>query len=186
MNAYDFDKTIYPRDSTADFYLWSLGHCPRVFLTLPRTLFAFTLMALRLRDKTRCKEIFYGFLRFVPAGSEDRFWQTRLPNLQSWYMAQKRPDDVIISASPACLLRPVQETLGCDFIASRVDRKTGKTTGQNCHGEEKVHRFRELYPEATVERFYSDALSDTPMANLAREAFLVRKGHPEPWPKSTS
>ena len=185
MNVYDFDKTIFHRDSTATFYLWSLRRCPRVLLSLPRTAFAFVLLALRLRSKTRCKEIFYGFLRYLPQGLEREFWDCHMDGIYPWYMAQRRGDDLIISASPEFLLRPVAERLGFALIASRVDPASGKTEGLNCHGEEKLRRFRAQYGDAPVERFYSDSLSDTPMARVADEAFMIRKGAVTPWPWET-
>lgn len=183
MNTYDFDKTIFPRDSTATFYLWSLRRCPRALLSLPRTLAAFAAMALHLASKTRCKEIFYGFLRYLPEGMPERFWREHIGEIYPWYLAQRRDDDVIISAGPEFLLRPVAKELGFALIASRVDPKTGKTKGLNCHGEEKVRRFRALYGDAPVERFYSDSLSDTPMAREAQEAFMIRHGAILPWPE---
>lgn len=183
MNVYDFDKTIFPRDSTAAFYLWCLRRWPRSLVSLPRTAAAFALLGLRLRPKTRCKEIFYGFLRHVPPDAPALFWQKHLEGIYPWYTAQKQPDDVIISASPEFLLRPAAEALGVQLIASRVDPSDGKTEGLNCHGEEKVRRFRALYPEAAVDRFYSDSLSDSPMARLAREAFQIKKGRLFPWPE---
>lgn len=183
MNVYDFDKTIFRRDSTASFYLWSLRRCPRALLSLPRTAFAFALMALRLRPKTRCKEIFYGFLRYLPKGLEQEFWDGHMDGIYPWYMAQRRPDDLVISASPEFLLRPVADRLGFALIASRVDPATGRTEGLNCHGEEKLRRFRARYGDAPVERFYSDSLSDAPMARAAREAFMIRQGTVLPWPE---
>ena len=39
MNVYDFDKTIYDGDSTADFYLFSLGRHKKI-LTLLHPLFS--------------------------------------------------------------------------------------------------------------------------------------------------
>ncbi len=182
MNAYDFDKTIFPRDSTATFYLWCLRRCPRALLSLPQTAFAFALLGLKLREKTRCKEIFYGFLRHIPADAPVRFWQEHLGQIYPWYSAQKRADDIIISASPEFLLRPAAEALGVALIASRVDPRSGKTEGLNCHGEEKVRRFRALYPDAAVEEFYSDSLSDTPMARQAARAFLIVRGAVTDWP----
>ncbi|MHB8097166.1 MAG: hypothetical protein ACYDEI_05910 [Erysipelotrichaceae bacterium] len=47
-----------------------------------------------------------------------------------------------------------------------------------------MRRFREIYPEAHVNSFYSDSLSDTPMALLADESFLVTPEGIIPWPKS--
>lgn len=182
MNTYDFDKTIFPRDSTATFYLWSLRRCPRALFSLPRTAIAFALMALRLRSQTRCKEIFYGFLRHLPKDMPERFWQEHIDRIYPWYLAQSREDDVVISAGPEFLLKPVAEKLGFTLIASRVDSRTGKTDGLNCHGEEKVRRFREIYGDATPERFYSDSLSDAPMAHIADEAFMIRHGKITPWP----
>ena len=69
-------------------------------------------------------------------------------------------------------------------IASRVDPQTGKYDGLNCHGAEKVRRFREAFPDGVIERFYSDSLSDTPLARLASEAFLVSGEKLSPWPKA--
>lgn len=183
MNCYDFDKTIFPADSTATFYLWSLRRCPRALLSLPRAAAAFLMLALHLRSKTRCKEIFYGFLRYLPEDMPERFWQEHIDRICPWYLAQKRAEDVVISAGPEFLLKPVAEKLGFALIASRVDSRTGKTQGLNCHGEEKVRRFREIYGNAPVERFYSDSLSDSPMARIADEAFRIRRGEITPWPE---
>ena len=66
-----------------------------------------------------------------------------------------------------------------------MDKHTAKIDGLNCHGKEKVRRFYKEFPEDTVvENFYSDSLTDTPLAKLADKAYLiVDKGQtPVPWP----
>ena len=60
---------------------------------------------------------------------------------------------------------------------------TGKIHGLNCHDEEKVRRFRLEVPEGHIENFYSDSLSDSPLAKLADRAWLVKKGKLSPWPE---
>ena len=62
-----------------------------------------------------------------------------------------------------------------------MDRHTGETEGENCHGEEKVRRLREAYPEVEIREFYSDSLSDTPLAKLADKAYLVKGQELLPW-----
>ena len=80
-------------------------------------------------------------------------------------------------------MRPAAERLGVWLIATPMDKRTGKIEGRNCHDEEKVRRFRAEYPGAEVEEFFSDSLSDTPMARLAKRAFLVKRGGVlTPWP----
>ena len=173
MNVYDFDKTIYPWDSTAEFYLWCLRRYPACRRTLGWTAWAFLCMGTRLKDKTRSKEIFYRFLRRVPPDAPESFWREHLENIRPWYLAQKRPDDLVISASPEFLLSPVARALGFSLLASPVEQATGLYRGLNCHGEEKVRRFREAYGDAAVEGFWSDSRSDDPMARLAEHAHLV-------------
>ena len=181
MNVYDFDKTIYPVDSTAQFYRWCLRRWPACRRTLPLTAWAFLCIGLGLKTKTQGKELFYRFLRHVPPEAPALFWEEHLEDIRPWYPAQHRPDDLVISASPEFLLRPAAEALGFRLLASPVEQATGRYLGENCHGEEKVRRFRETYGSAPVEGFWSDSRSDAPMARLAQQAFLVRRGVPEPW-----
>ena len=104
-------------------------------------------------------------------------------NIADWYLAQKRDDDLIISASPEFLLRPITEKLGVQLIATRMDSRTGRITGNNCHDSEKISRFLRDYPNGSVDVFYSDSLSDSPMAWFASKAFLVKEGRElVPWP----
>ena len=63
-----------------------------------------------------------------------------------------------------------------------MDKKTGRITGENCHDSEKVKRFYAQYPDAHTECFYSDSLSDSPMAEIADKAYLVKNGTLSPWP----
>ena len=110
------------------------------------------------------------------------FWEENIGGIGNWYLNQKKDDDIIISASPYFLLEPVCKKLGIALIATPMDRKTGKILGNNCHDSEKVRRFYEEYPGAHTENFYSDSLSDSPMAEIADKAFMVTKHKLSPWP----
>ena len=102
--------------------------------------------------------------------------------IRPWYLAQKRPDDLVISASPEFLLAPACRMLGIRApIASRVDVQTGRYTGANCKGEEKPRRLREAYPDVVIDDFYSDSRSDAPLARMAKRAWLVKGDERTPW-----
>lgn len=175
MNVYDFDDTIYEGDSTFDFYKFCLKKKPSIIFRFP----AITALrfVLGFEKKLVFKEKFYCFLQNLPDPDAwvCAFWDAHLKNIKPWYINQQKEDDVIISASPEFLLTPACARLGISFLmASRVDKHTGKYTGENCWGEEKVLRFREKFPDAVVDEFYSDSLSDTPLARLAKEAYIIK------------
>ena len=93
----------------------------------------------------------------------------------------KQENDVIISASPQFLVTAFTDRLGIKYIlATDMDKHTGKITGKNCRGEEKVTRFQKVFKDS-VDCFYSDSMSDAPMARMAGQAYLVKKGMPERW-----
>lgn len=184
MNAYDFDKTILSADSTEKFYFFCLKRHPKILLTIPATIFAFIKYALGLVSKTSFKEVMYRFLTCLPDAHKDieEFWDSHINLTFDWYKKAHRDDDVVISASPEFLIKPACERLGISkVIASRVDLHTGKYTGENCWGREKVRRFHEEYGNAEVQNFYSDSLSDTPMAKISQSAYIITKGAPVDW-----
>jgi len=183
MNVYDFDQTIYAGDSTVDFYLYCVRKHPRCLLALPVQAAAALRYWLKKCGKTEMKEGFYRFLRYVPADEAflRSFWKEHEGKLQQWYQKQRAADDVVISASPEFLLQPVCSRLNIALLASRVDVSTGKYTGLNCHGAEKVRRFQEAYPQGEIENFYSDSLSDAPLAAHSRHAWLVKGTDVRPW-----
>lgn len=183
MNVYDFDKTIYDGDSTADFIFYCIKSYPKVLLNLPITAGAYFLYVTHIFSKTQFKEKMYGFLKFVPDidSAVEKFWSIKKSKIKSWYKEQHRDDDLIISASPEFLLTPICKELDVALIASLVDKKSGKYTGENCHGKEKVKRMYEKNADIQVEEFYSDSLSDTPLAKEASVAFLVDGDKRTPW-----
>ena len=185
MNTYDFDKTIFYPDSSYCFYLYCLRHYPGAMVkTLPRSIVSGLRYAAGKGNAKMLKQQLFSYLPGLP--DVDRavqdFWDENRQRLAKWYMRQKRSDDVIISASPEFLLQPICDELGVRLIGTRMDKHTGKISGENCHDKEKVRRFYEEFPGACTEEFYSDSLSDTPMAEIAQQAFIVRKEKLSPWP----
>jgi phosphatidylglycerophosphatase C len=183
-NVYDFDNTIYRGDSSVDFFRHCASKYPRIYFSALASAPWFLLMLLGLADKTRVKQRFYRYLRLVPDVFEEveRFWLTHDQNLKDWYFAIKREDDLIISASPEFLLLPLMNRLELSMLASRVTPETGLYEGLNCHGEEKVRRMREAYPETQIDSFYSDSMNDLPLAKLARKAYMVKGDELSPFP----
>lgn len=183
MNVYDFDGTIYKGDSTLDFYLFALRRKPALVCCWPRQLRGILLYKLHKISKTDMKEYFYCFLQKIPAEEMlEEFWNEKQCRICSWYLQQKKADDVVISASPEFLLQPVCERLQIkSLIASRVDMHTGRYAGKNCRGKEKVERFYAVYPQGQIEKFYSDSQADLPLAQISGKAFLVKNGSIKPW-----
>jgi phosphoserine phosphatase len=112
------------------------------------------------------------------------FWAKRKGKIKRWYLDMKRSDDVITTASPSCLVRPIMDELGVRWIAAEVDVNTGKVIGLGNRDSAKPINFNHSFPNATIDKFFSDSVSaDTPMAVLAKEAFLVRGDKILPWPR---
>lgn len=126
-------------------------------------------------DKTTAKERLFSFLKRM-RGIEKLvalFWDQHMGSIHNWYLNQKKSDDLVISASPDFLVREATRRLGVSLIASKVDPCTGRFTGKNCYGSEKVIRLREESPDTEIREFYSDSRSDLPLAEIAESAFLV-------------
>lgn len=187
MNVYDFDNTILRGDSTVRFFAYCLRHRPRMWLDAPGQTVNALLFLLRRRPKQEFKERMLRFLTYIGDvdAAVDEFWTVNFSRVKPWYYEKRRPDDVVISASPEFLIRPACERLGVGCVmGSPVDSRTGRFSGPNCHGEEKVRRFRRRFPDARIDEFFSDSLSDAPLAALARTAWLVQGDRLLPWPNS--
>lgn len=186
MNCYDFDKTIFYPDSSACFYRWCLKKYPGLILpTLPRSAVYALRYKLGSMSAKQLKQQLFSFLPKLRNVDEEvlSFWNEHRAGIGDWYLKQKKSDDVIISASPEFLLEPVCRELGVTLIATRMDKHTGIISGNNCHDVEKVPRFYERFPGAHVDEFYSDSLTDSPMAELADRAFMLKKHRISPWPE---
>ena len=186
MNVYDWDNTIYRGDSTFGLVLYCYAKRPKSLLSLPRTLFCGLLYGLHLMPKLTFKQNLFHMFTLIPdmEAVVDEFTSSHLDHVKQWYKDQQQEDDLVISASPYFLIASFAEKCGIRAVmASPVDIHTGKYNGLNCHGREKVRRFREVYPEETVQEFYSDSYSDTPMALLAEQAWIVKGDERKPWKK---
>lgn len=180
--VYDFDNTIFRGDSTARFCLFLLTRRPGLLRKAPGVARAF--LAMKKIGKTAAKQALYkAVLPGLPdlEGAVSDFWAKNFARVKPWYLAQKKPDDVVASASPEFLLRPACKALGVQtLIASVVDPSTGVYTGLNCGGAEKARRVNLLTGGAPFD-FYSDSDTDLPTARLARRAFRVRGDRVARW-----
>ncbi len=177
INGYDFDGTIYDGDSSVDFYLFCLKKNKKVLLQLPIQIWGVILYILGIIDKTAFKEKVFSFLKRIDNVDDyiKEFWNKKYAKIKSWYFDQKEDTDIIISASPEFLLKPLEKKLNVKIIATKVDKKTGKFLGKNCYGTEKVKRFKEQIKDKTLKAFYSDSMSDKPIMNISEEAYYVKK-----------
>lgn len=185
MNTYDFDKTIYINDSSFDFFFYCLKKHPAAVLrSLPLSAVKGLKYAAGKAETKELKQQLFSFLRYLDDVDSvvERFWDEHFSGVGRWYIERRRDDDLIISASPEFLLRPAVRRLGVEMMGTVMDKHTGKILGANCHDHEKVRRFYERFPDGHSEEFYSDSLSDSPMADISDSAFMVDHGKLSPWP----
>lgn len=175
---YDFDGTIYDGDSSVDFFKFCLKKDKSIYKMLPKVVIKFLAYKSKNITDTELKEFIFSFLKNFKNVDEivKEFWKTHKSKIKSFYLEKNHDQDIIISASPEFLLKPICIKLKVkDLIASDVDKTTGKFKKPNNRGEEKVKEFYKKYPKAEILEMYSDSLHDKPLLDLAKKSYFVKK-----------
>lgn len=175
---YDFDGTIYDGDSSVDFFKFCLKKDKSIYKMLPKLGIKFLAYKSKNITDTELKEFIFSFLKNFKNIDEivKEFWKNHESKIKNFYLEKKHNQDIIISASPEFLLKPICQKLKVkDLIASDVDKTTGKFNKPNNRGEAKVKVFYEKYPNAEIMEMYSDSLHDKPLLDLAKKSYFVKK-----------
>ncbi len=175
MNIYDFDDTIFAGDSSKKFILYSLKRHPFLVISC---LFKGGWELICGSSIGMVKSKMFSFVKDIPNWDDyiNNFIIKYQKNIKNFYLENQQKDDVIISASFDFIIEPFCRSLGIkNIIATKFDLKKGSIIGRNCKGPEKIKRFREIFPNAKVANAYSDSLTDIPMFEIAKKAYLVKK-----------
>lgn len=178
VNLYDFDKTIYDGDSSVNFYKYCLRKKPIIIIYSINFIIYYLLYKLNISTKEKAKEKLFKFVtKFSNVDNIiEEFWSININKIKDFYKDKDHSNDIIISASPEFLLKPICDKLKVkDLIASPIDKNTCLYHGKNCYGEEKVRRLKSKYKDIEVIEAYSDSLSDLPMLKLATNKYIVKK-----------
>ena len=175
MNVYDFDGTIFYSDCSIGFALWCIKRHPKLLVTYMPGLIKSIIQHKKGKiPNHRLQRKMFSYLTMIDDFDEqiERYWDKYESRISEWYLAQKRPDDLIISASPDCIIGPIAKRLGVNYMATEFDREFGVFVNNLMYAKEKA---RYIYDHGfpVIEHFYSDSLADTPLALCAEKAHLV-------------
>lgn len=195
LAIFDVDFTLTKRETLMEFYLFMLKKEPRLLKHMPRSLMSAFFYVLKIYDAGKAKE---NFIRFVNGIKENEmeehvkeFYEKRLSNIlykDAVSMMKKLKGEgckvFLISASPEFYLKElysikeVDKVIGTIFHCDNGVHRT-RISGENCKGEEKVKRLKEVLREEKIEvdfknsYMFSDSLSDLPLFNLVGKPYLI-------------
>ena len=176
MNVYDFDGTIFPKDCSIGFCFWCMKRHPKLWFTFfPKAIKNLILRKTGKMPEYLMQRRFFGYLTMINDFDVqiERYWDKNEKKIASWYLAQKKPDDLIISASPKCIVEPIARRLGVNCVATDFDREFGVFLDNMMYAKEKAKYIID-HGFPVIENFYSDSLADTPLALCAEKAHLVK------------
>ena len=175
MNVYDFDGTIFSSDCSIGFAVWCMNRHPKLWFTFfPKAIWNLLLTQKGKMPDYLMRRKFFSYLTMIDDFDVqiERYWNKNEKKIAAWYLKQKRPDDLIISASPTCIIGPIAKRLHVNYIATEYDREYGVLLNNLMYAKEKArYIFDHGFPK--IEHFYSDSLADTPLALCAEKAHLV-------------
>ena len=188
LAIFDIDYTITKKETLMEFYKYSLEEDIKNIRFLPRALYSGLMYGIGIYDERRVKEC---FLKFIDNIEEEklqelvkRFYKNRLSKIlykdavDMMYKLKKEGYDIyLISASPEFYINEFYNIDVVDkVIGTRFEFKEGKfirkMLGNNCKGEEKVKRLKEVLSKENIKvdfknsYMFSDSLSDKPLLDL--------------------
>lgn len=195
LAIFDIDYTITKKETLMEFYKYSLEEDIKNIRFLPRALYSGLMYGVGIYDERRVKEC---FLKFIDNIEEEklqelvkRFYKNRLSKIlykdavDMMYKLKKEGYDIyLISASPEFYINEFYNIDVVDkVIGTRFEFKEGKfirkMLGNNCKGEEKVKRLKEVLSKENIKvdfknsYMFSDSLSDKPLLDLVGKPYLI-------------
>jgi HAD superfamily hydrolase (TIGR01490 family) len=187
--VFDLDGTLTSRDALLPFLRFLVG-TPAFLARLPLVAAIVAAMALGLVSRSRAKELVLalfvrGLARAALELRGERFARERLPGMLRaqaaarlrWHQASGHYC-VLVTASPAIYAVPFARAIGFEDVAATEleyderDCATGRLSGENCRGEEKVRRLEALLGElgALTLHGYGDSAGDRALLARCTEA----------------
>lgn len=185
---FDFDGTITTRDTLLEFIKFAKGK--RAFYSgFLYNIFYLLAFKIKLISNQEAKEkVLSYFFKDMDLIEFDKlseaFSKKKLPSIirhgaekEITRLQQENFVIVIVSASPENWIRHWCKDRNLILISSELEIRngkiTGKISGKNCHGEEKVRRILEKYVLEEYDEIYAygDTKGDLPMLGLATKPF---------------
>ncbi len=180
VNLYDFDKTIYKKDSSMAFYFFCIKKKPYLIFHLFFVAILYILNVFSFITIEKLKEHYFKIITFFDNKDQliNKFWEKEKKNIQPWYLSQKASTDVICTASPEFLIAPIFEQINpsATIIGTQITIEDKKVIcKKNCKGEEKFNRILQYFNDNEIkfDSAYTDSVSDLPMLDLAENKFIV-------------
>lgn len=180
-NLYDFDKTIFKKDSSFIFYFYLLGRKPWLLFHFFGLIFMKFLQVFKIISLEKFKEYTFSIFKFFKNKEKvlDKFVEKNKNKFNKFYLQNKREDDVICTASPEFLVKALMKNVNPDaiVIGSKISLETLKyeDNAKNCKGSEKINRLKEYFKtdKISCENAYSDSLSDIYMFDIANNGYMI-------------
>lgn len=176
---YDFDKTIYSKETSMAFMFFFLK---RHRSLIPKFILNLTIILFNIKDLKKVKNIFFSIFKGMDIENDiNLFWEKEMKNIYPYFfkeIKENRKDAdllILISASPDFLLEPIYKKLGFDILIS-TKYSNFTLIGKNCKKDEKLKRLNAL-GTFDVLCFYSDSLSDLPLFNITKKKISINKGN---------
>ena len=185
LALFDFDGTLSHRDSLLEFFKFTHGF-KRYFKFLIASP-VLVLYKLKLISNSKAKQHLFGVFYRNTAIQQFEQWthhfgQTIVPAILrekaleklQWHREQKHRI-IVVSATMEDLLAGWCASVGAELLGTQLEhienRLTGRFSGKNCHGHEKVRRIKELLDPKDYATIYAygDTTGDRPMLALAHE-----------------
>lgn len=180
---FDFDGTITKKDSLLEFIKFSKGLWRFYFGFLINSPYIIAYKLKIISNQKAKEKILEFFFRNMPLEQFqnicNRFASEVLPGLirhKALEEIQKLKDEnvtlVIVSASPENWIDKWATHHGFHLISTQLEirqgKLTGKISGRNCHGLEKVERIKKMYALSDFEKIvvYGDSTGDRHMIQL--------------------
>ena len=195
LAIFDVDYTLTKRETLVEFYFFMIKKNPKFIKYLPKSIFSSIFYVFKIYDASKAKKT---FIRFIDGIEENEmkkivkeFYEKRLSKI----LYKDAIDTIkkmkiqgykiyLISASAEFYLnefyniKEVDKVIGTRFIKENGLHRN-KISGENCKGEEKVKRLKEVLKTENIEidfensYMFSDSLSDLPLFNLVGHPYLI-------------
>ena len=201
LAIFDIDYTITKKETLMELFKYAIKKDKKNLRFLPRAIYCGIMYAIGIYDERKVKET---FLRFIDGIKEEElaelvkeFYDERLKNIlydDALKMMKKLKNEgydiYLISASPEFYVNEFYNIKEVDkVIGTKFGFENGtfvrKMVGNNCKGEEKVRRLKEVLKDEKIDvdfkesYMFSDSLSDKPLLDLVGKPYLInyKKNH---------